>query len=815
MASPFKVFRKHQKGLIAFFGLAAMIAFVFLSGPVLDTIMSRANRDRVLVKTTRFGNLRASQVATLRQQRQKVLSFLNDVVQSLNRSEGGKGDAARAAIRQIGEPTEQGVVTTWLLAQEASQLGIVISDAAINAFIAEVTEDRVHSTELVRILQKRSVSQRHLFELLRHELLALRLQGMFEASVWGATPAQRWEYFNRLERQAAIEVAAVPVARYVHKVSDPGDDALRKFFEKYKGQLYDPASPEPGFRQPHRVAIRYFQADYEKFTGAALISDEEVLNRYEQNKDEYDRRFEGYEPTPTTQDTSQPTESQPTESQDQPSGDAEGQTPTAPKQGPAASEEDPLKTETGPEAPTQDVESNEKEAAPADPTPGEPGNIDGASSSRRASPFVLTSMLQEKSPEAGGEPAEAETPPVADAQTPTAEEGTPAAETETPPAETEVPAGEAEMPAAGPAVPGPETGAADQPADAAQQPEEALQEPVAEPPKPAVDQKAPPQPKTPEEILKGPIGDAIRRELANEKMDQIFGALQTQLKKYNESRILHDADPEQHGKPADLDCDLLATQNGLVTEATGLISELDAQDLDIGKSFVDYRTRFPAYAFQRDWQEYSSAMSISLADDLLPKSRYLFWKTEDIGAKTPEFEDKGVREQVLGAWKMVEARKFAEEEAERLAKEARASGKPLQEALADQPDVTVTSTPPFSWMTYGSVPEGSSRTAPRLSEVEGVELRGPDFMAAVFALKTGEVGVAMNRPQTIAYVIRVTSTSPSENLLRTKFESDRYGTYMVLAGEDQNRIFRQWLEEIRLAAGLEWIEPPVTNVEDE
>ena len=97
-------------------------------------------------------------------------------------------------------------------------------------------------------------------------------------------------------------------------------------------------------------------------------------------------------------------------------------------------------------------------------------------------------------------------------------------------------------------------------------------------------------------------------------------------------------------------------------------------------------------------------------------------------------------------------------------------------------------------------------TRPRFSKVEGVDMPRTEFMRKVSELKVGEIGVAMNHPKTVAYVIRVAEINPSEEFLQTQFQSDREFTYQAVGREDQSRIFRAWQEELENTAGLKWVE---------
>ena len=83
-----------------------------------------------------------------------------------------------------------------------------------------------------------------------------------------------------------MPVLHVPVADYVAKVDEPKDEELKTFFDEHKEEHPQPASPEPGFREPQRVALQWFKADQDKFL--AQVTDAEIKQRYEKNKELYD-----------------------------------------------------------------------------------------------------------------------------------------------------------------------------------------------------------------------------------------------------------------------------------------------------------------------------------------------------------------------------------------------------------------------------------------------------------------------------------------------------------------------------------------------
>ncbi|MBX3415308.1 MAG: hypothetical protein KF708_21670 [Pirellulales bacterium] len=236
---------------------------------------------------------------------------------------------------------------------------------------------------------------------------------------------------------------------------------------------------------------------------------------------------------------------------------------------------------------------------------------------------------------------------------------------------------------------------------------------------------------------------------------------------------------------------------GLSADETPLLSAVEMQvETDIGKSVVD-RQPFGIVAFQS-----LRPFFIRESQDFLG-NRYLFWKTNEVKEFVPTFEQ--VREQVVREWKLREARKLALAHAEELAARAREAKKPLQEVFAGDAGLEVASTGPFSWLTHGSVPVGlTPNQPPRLSTVQGVSDAGQSFMRTVFHLAPGEVGVAMNQPEDVAYVVQLESTTPSETVLRETFMASNFNRYASSSQIDRQELSAAWSKQIKNDSGLDW-----------
>ena len=103
MASPFSVFRRNQKVLLVVLTLMAMFAFVFI--PILMQTMGGSRPvDQVMVKTSKYGDLRQSDLHNLMQQRRRLLGVITDLLQAVGNY---PSLAQQYAINIIGPSTEQ------------------------------------------------------------------------------------------------------------------------------------------------------------------------------------------------------------------------------------------------------------------------------------------------------------------------------------------------------------------------------------------------------------------------------------------------------------------------------------------------------------------------------------------------------------------------------------------------------------------------------------------------------------------------------------------------------------------------------------
>ena len=775
--------------MLAVLGVLVMFGFVIL--PVFMQGMGfQTYKNPPVVTTKQYGDLKQSSLISLRQQRQIVIQFFQRLGAAVVQA-GGDSYPIEAMQRAVmrGDlayaTSDEALVETWLLAQHATELGLVIDDQGINALLSELMQDRVSPETISEILGQMRLGVNQLFAALEQELLAIRLRELFSVSLGGATPAQRWDYFQRLRREVSIESFPVRVADFVDKIPDPDESTIRGFFAQHKLEFYDPWSPEPGFREPKKAAFEYLKADYATFVDRVTVTDEEIEQEYEKNKDRLYQQeqlpslegpvlpeeeampAEESKPEPVEESKSEPAE----ESKPEPAEESKPEPAEESKSEPAEESKSEPAEETKPEPAEATKPEPERSPESAEPVPEAPKPAD-TTAPTMGSPFRLVSFAEEQA--SGEAVAGRERPGTAEAASP-------------------------------PDAPSGDERAGDV-AEESQQGEEAAAETAAPAQNASTD--AGDDVPAPQYVPLEKVRDEIRRRLARakapEQMQKLLNDLQAAIARYREDLIRHKVEEDlQKGQalppPEKPDLRKLADEHGLVYENPGMVSALAAQQLDIGKSTVG-EASFVTVLFER-LPTHRPAISQDHENNL-----YLFWKLEEVDERVPELDEPEVRERVVRAWKMVQARTLAEQEAERLAAKAREAGQALRAVFPDRAEAAeIVESDPFSWLTYGGIhPLMAQGRPPRISEVRGVTMPGDDFMQAVFGLDVGGVGVAPNAPKSEYYVVRLIESNPAPEALWAMFVSEHYFVYMGAAIADQGSLYEAWLDGIKSASGFAW-----------
>lgn len=767
----FGIFRSYQKASMVALAILSMLAF-FVLPPLLQYGGQAASVADAPVARWKGGELREKSIDRAVTMKLVVNRFLGESMAAAGR------DPAQAPRFPA---DEQAVVRTMILAEEARKNGLVVSDDAINDFLAKVTAGQVRAEQFEQILAglPAGVSQQDLFDAIRTELLAQNMLIFLQRGFSGDPPGMRWDYFRRMEQSATVEVVAVDVRSVGDSVTLPPVPTLRTFYETHKDDLPDPRSDEPGFREPHRAKVQSLVAKAGVFADeiAKEITDAEIAEFYEKNKA---TMFRARPNTPATgasvPDGSPPSEGASPAAPETPAESAAPVTPAGtapadtaptdpaaatPAEGAPAATEPPPAEGTPPAAPKEEPASGEPGAA-------EPATTDGAAKTR--SPF-RTVAFQEPDP---GADAAAPAAPAA--------EQAPA----TPPLDAAATTVEPAAPATDAAAPATDGAAAPEgapPADGA----EAQFEPL--------------------DAVKDRIRDQISRERANARVDNVFNAVAGDIDLYNQNLALWQARGGTKPNPPDLA--VIAEKQGLEGATSELQSAEQAFDAGgLGRSFEfvpDPGSRFGVR--QLNWIEMiygegAQGMRPVRSRDM-EGNRYLSWRVEDQPEFTPTFE--AARPAVEAAWKIVEGRGAARKRAEEIAAKA-AGAESLEAAIAGDETLQSLKVGPFFWMN----PQAAMSGMAQVSQPAGLVMPGDEFMSTAFSLEPGAVGVAFNEPKTVCYVVRLIDIEPTPEKLKERFIATRGDPRLVgvAAQEDFSRSFGGWIEGLEERYGLEWKRKP-------
>lgn len=850
MSSPLSFFRRNQKKLLVVFGVLIMLTFVVGDYISRYQTQSGAAAPEGAVVTWKHGKLYDRDLWAMREAHNLAVRFLDLLVQKTIEAKGQpRGLGVSVVGGRVIDPgiprsyAEEDLVQTVILARKAEDLGVWISDGAIFEFLDTLSDDVIPRDQFGVLLKDATggrFGKAQLFEQLRTELLAQHMRFMAGSGVFSMSPSLAWDAFNRLNRAVKTELLPLPAEEFKSKVTgQPTEAEVAALYEEGKSRYAAPDVAEPGFKRRRKIAFQYLKADFEKYLQQemASLTQEQVAEYYEKNKSD----FKVPEPPPA--EAKKPAEAKPAEAKP-----AEAK-PAEPK--PAKAKPDSAKPADAKPEPTKPADAKPE---PAKPEPAKPADVKSepakpaeAPSTKPASepaptpkdkdeaakevelnldppaskdapaktgeskqsrnraappgaPFMFVSYnageADKEAPQETAKESPKEKPkePKNDAAAKAPPKDVPAANSESPPAPKAdakpptPPAGHEKPPAAPPVAAPPESASA--------KPEEKKEEPPA---------KYKPLAEVEQEIRRN-----LARAPAQDKVTAALNNARDELRKHFQAhaswRASSKAKPDLP-EPTPPDVNELGKKYGLIGGETPLVDELQIGDYELGKA---YRFNIAGNQFRREsFAEiaYTDRMPLYQTDQIRSFEvdvEFLYWKTKETEPFVPPLED--IRDEVVDAWKTQQAFQLARAEAEKLAKAAKGD-KPLKESLAPEMAKKLLEPPAFTWLTHGAMPMGSG--APMLNVVEGVEHAGQEFMQAVFRLKAGEVGVAVNTPHTVAYVVRLASESPPEEQRRTQFvEGGLTGDTGFLARVELQGFLNQWHRDLDKEMQVKWSRPP-------
>lgn len=727
MASPFAVFRRNQKVMTVILTCLAMFAFIILGsleqmdsaaivpvlfglggaalawlwgsqnergisypiitvGAVLGVIAGTMILNQSAKQggiSTAHGHLSDGDLHEMKQKREMANQFVLSVFRS--RKDEVHPMVANYYLNQyrFGDSSSRAVVSKLLLEREADELGIEISDGFITDYIKTVSDNSMTRETLTKIRSQLRLGESELYELLRSELRARVALRMLNP-VLVHMPDQYWGDFEKLNVRHSIDAVAIPVEPFAARLPRPSDAEINEVFEAFKG-VY-PTGENPGFVQPDRLQLAWFESDYEAAEAlVGEIPEDELKARYEERKDiEYkietlpdlDSGFDdgglkfGEPPAPV--------KTTPPEGEKK-STDDPASTDDAAKLDDAAKPDD---SEADPAAKTDD-------AAPADSPEGTEATPPEATPPKSAAKDEKPTDGESKSEDECGDGDDQEPDESKDAETKdeksesTPEEtaaGKPESEDESKPAGESKPASTSKPEGEEPA----------EPADATKE----GTEDAAAPDLPEVKYRS-------FEEVRDEIRDLMLREKTEERIEKQIAAAIAAVKDWRFTLREKNPDISDEDLAAGIaaEAQTYAAENGLKFVNTGeFLSQQELIEHDEYKIGTAREPFDPSNFMAQTQPQTAAARLFTGANSLfIPEeaqgqfddTRYAFWSSGEKEEHVPTLDEPGVREQVEKAVRLQNARAEAEARAKAIAeslaaKFAESSIVSMAEGIADQ-----------------------------------------------------------------------------------------------------------------------------------
>lgn len=812
MASPFSIFRKNQRLWMAGAVLIAILAFVVapmlqsFSGYNAAATARSAGTD--VAASWAGGSISRQQIDTELDQLAIANTFLRKLAVDV-RDKGGfpQVPEVRPDFAIVGISPESRdpatIVQRKLLAAEAKRLGIHFDDASVKRFLQKFVNGKLSGDQIQKTMKEVSGGRMNLMDfnrLMREELAkqamlrvastSQRFEERINAQGLPTTvlspPSKNWQYFTRFNRTANVEVFPVYVKDFETKVSGtPSDRELRELFEKGKevARIDMPVQTEPAFLTPAMADFQYIECDIEK-----IISDESAKIPEDVLRAEYERRvgqnqYRVLAPAaPTEPATTEPGVPATTEPG---AATPPASTPTAE---PAPDADKPLPPTL--ENPDGGAPAADKPTASYSPAPDRSGSIESSNNALRLVSFQEPAATQDPAPAQDSAPAQEPAP----VQEPTAVQE-PAAEA---PAATTATAN-AEPSTTQPAP----TGVTIQDPAATGEVPAATQTPAGD--KPQAD-KPGMRVQTFEEVREG-----LAREMAigevRRILDRSIGEIRNEMEIYSVNRRAYEravAEKDTTAKePEELNLQQLADKFGFQYNRTGLVDVRTASTLPIGRSAISrvrgmqslqflqlIRIQPDPYEGDNIGNTYVPLISTSAA------SQFIFWKVDHKAPETPSFES--AKEAVRNLWQVQRAADLAESKAKEIASRVGASS--LAESLDDEADRKLVIRPnPFTWLNALI-----ANFDIQLSDVEGLQPIGNDFMEKVFSANPGDTVVVPDFAKEVYYVVRVNSFAPNEDDLLVRFATAPNTTGVQNAANlDSARSLPAWFSNLQKQLGYQ------------
>jgi hypothetical protein len=259
-----RFFRKHNKKLIAIFGVGLMI--VFLLPTSIQHLAQPDYKKRVIGEA--FGQKIHVYDITRMQAETSLLDSLNSILAQTN-------NQSRSPFqwRQFVAFSQNPELDYYLLIQEAHRMGIVVSE---DKAVEILRESRIPGELVNSIVKSSGMPLRTLYQAIANFMSVANALDIVAADVKISTPELE-QIYKLMSNRIKVNLIPVSAEIFVKNVPTPNDAQLTTYF----------AANQEKFRYPDRVQVEYLKADVNQVKSAVQISNDTAQEYIKDNPSEF------------------------------------------------------------------------------------------------------------------------------------------------------------------------------------------------------------------------------------------------------------------------------------------------------------------------------------------------------------------------------------------------------------------------------------------------------------------------------------------------------------------------------------------------
>jgi hypothetical protein len=179
----------------------------------------------------------------------------------------------------------------FLMSHWAEAMGVVVTDKAVNQYIKERSGSKATARDVLDFIgrvrsfseNQRRLSNEQFYAVIARQLQAAEAERMLVRVLNDFAPGQRYDFLQRMEKSITARILELPVEPIIAKVPDPSEEQLQSFLDEFAALVPNPLNGEVGFYQPYEQSLEYLRADPIAFA-KATVTDAQIQAHYDEKK---------------------------------------------------------------------------------------------------------------------------------------------------------------------------------------------------------------------------------------------------------------------------------------------------------------------------------------------------------------------------------------------------------------------------------------------------------------------------------------------------------------------------------------------------